>query len=106
MYKKPYDDEFKTNAVEMLMMRGRPLKVLARELGVSPKVLRGWRDKPLGREDEANARHPRGEGMPTAQDLAAEIRKLQKENETLRRQRDILKKAMGIFSETSPGDMP
>lgn len=37
---------------------------------------------------------------------AAEIRRLQRENEYLRRQREILKKAMSILSEAPPSGMP
>ena len=102
-YKKPYDEEFKKNAVDLLLKSGKPLKVMSRELGISDTVLRSWRDKHLGGED---ARHPRGEGMPTARDLAEEVQKLRRDLERVTRQRDILKKAMGIFSETSPGGMP
>lgn len=102
MKQKRYDDEFKRNAVNMLVMGGRPLKVLAQELGVSDASLRGWRDRYL--EDEQ--RHPRGEGMPTPRELADENRRLRRELDRVVRQRDILKKAMGICSETSPGGMP
>jgi hypothetical protein len=38
--------------------------------------------------------------------LVEEIRRLHKDLERVSRQRDILKKAMGILSETSPGGMP
>ncbi len=37
---------------------------------------------------------------------AAEIRRLQRENEYLRRQREILKKAMSILSEVPLSGMP
>ena len=37
---------------------------------------------------------------------AAEIRRLQRENEYLRRQREILKKAMSILSEVPQSGMP
>jgi transposase len=99
---KRYEEEFKRNAVNLLVMEGRPLKVLAGELGVSDTSLRIWRDRYL----EAAERHPRGDGMPTPRELVAENSRLRKEVERLTRQRDILKKAMGICSETSPGGMP
>ena len=97
-----YDEEFKRNAVNMLVMEGRPLKVLAKELGVCPVTLRFWRDRCL----DETGRHPRGEGMPTPRELAEENRRLRRELERVIRQRDILKKAMGICSEMSPGGMP
>lgn len=99
---KRYDEEFKKNAVSMLVMGGKPLTVVAKELGVSDVTLRIWRDRCL---DETE-RHPRGEGMPTPRELAEENRRLRRELDRVVRQRDILKKAMGICSETSPGGMP
>jgi transposase-like protein len=38
--------------------------------------------------------------------MADELQRLRRENETLKRQRDILKKALGILSEPSPNGMP
>ena len=105
-YKKPYDVEFKRNAVDLLLSSGRPLKVVARELGVSDTVLRNWKEKQLGKVDGEADRSPRGEGGATPREMAETIRRLQKDLERVTRQRDILKKAMGICSETSPGGMP
>ena len=47
---KRYDDEFQKDAVEMLINGNRSIKKLARELGVSPKTLRNWRDAYLGKK--------------------------------------------------------
>ena len=103
-YRKPYDEEFKRNAVELLIQSGKPLKAVARELGVSDTVLRNWKEKQLGKTEDD--RSPRGEGGATPRELAEENRRLRKELDRVIRQRDILKKAMGICSETSPGGMP
>jgi transposase len=105
-YKKPYDEEFKRNAVELLVNCGKPLKVVARELGVCDLTLRYWRDRQLGRMEGEGDRAPRGEGGATPRALAEENRRLRRELDRVIRQRDILKKAMGICSETSPGGMP
>ena len=99
--KKRYDEEFKRNAVCMLVMGCRPLTALAKELGVSDVTLRIWRNKYL-EEDE---RHPRGEGMPTPRQMAEEISRLKKELTHVAWQRDILKKAASILSEKSQGGM-
>ncbi|OGV81405.1 MAG: hypothetical protein A2340_10355 [Lentisphaerae bacterium RIFOXYB12_FULL_60_10] len=104
-YRKVYDGEFKRSAVDLLMSGGRPLKVVAKELGVSDASLRFWRDRQLGKAGEAD-RSPRGEGGATPRELMEENRRLHRELERVTRQRDILKKAMGICSETSPGGMP
>lgn len=100
MVPKTYDEQFKRDAVDLLLSSGRPLKPLARELGVSDSTLRGWRDAYLGRLDESEP----GSGK-TARDQSEEIRKLRGEVEYLRRQREILKKALGILSEDPPGGM-
>lgn len=101
MRQKRYDEEFKRNAVSMLVMGGRPLKVLAQELGVSDVTLRIWRNRYLEEEE----RHPRGEGMPTPREMMEEIRRLKKDLTHVTWQRDILKKAASILS-MSPGGMP
>ena len=101
MKQKRYDEEFKRDAVRMLVMGERPLKVLAQELGVSDASLRGWRNRYL----EEEGRHPRGEGMPTPRELVEENRRLRKELTHVTWQRDILKKAASILS-VSPGGMP
>jgi transposase-like protein len=100
---KTYDAQFRQEAVDLLLNSGRPLKRVAAELGLSPKTLRDWRDRALGngRAGEAAARREPGQaaaGAPVA-DAAAEIRRLQKEVEYLRRQREILKKALSILGE-------
>lgn len=100
---KNYDAEFRQQAVDLLLSSGKPLKRVASELGVSPNALRGWRDKALGNggAGEAAARPQPGQaaaGAPVA-DAVAEIRRLQKEVDYLRRQREILKKALSILGE-------
>ena len=77
-----YDRGFRQEAVNLLISSQRPLKAVAAELGVSANSLR------------------------TLVEPAAEIRRLQRENEYLRRQREILKKAMSILSEVPQSGMP
>lgn len=102
MAKRNYDEEFKRDAVELLLSGDKDLKPLARDLGVCPATLRAWRDRYL-RERAPSQGPPRG-AAPL--EVAEELGRLRKENETLRRQREILKKALGILSEQSPGGMP
>jgi transposase len=103
VYKKPYDEEFKKNAVEMWVKGSKPLSVLARELGVCADSLRKWRDKELGKQKTESQQT--GDGL-SVKELAEENRALREELARVTRQRDIIKKAMGILSETSPGGMP
>ena len=103
-----YQNDFREEAVNLLLSSGRPLKRVAAELGVSANSLRNWRDKALGqgRAAQAASAQPKGRrGAPLA-DPFAEIRRLQRENEYLRRQREILKKAMSILSDNPQSGMP
>lgn len=107
-----YDDEFRRNAVELLMDSRRPLKRVAEELGVSANSLRSWRDRLLGKGRVAQAGETRESGASgrseaslAIADPAAEIRRLQRENDYLRRQREILKKAVSILSEDPQSGM-
>lgn len=97
-----YTEEFRSNAVELLRTSGRPLKRVAVELGVSAESLRAWRNRAISRGDAAQAAG-RSEGAPA--DPAAEIRRLHREVDYLRRQREILKKAVSILSEDPQSGM-
>ena len=71
---------------------------VARGLGVSESTLRDWRYK-YGEQVEI----PKGQ---TLEELEEENRRLRRELESARTQRDILKKVWGIFSEELSGGMP
>ena len=97
--RRHFTDEFKREAVALLVSSGRPLSRIASELGISPSMLRNWRDGSGGRE-AGSARHPIPASAPhSVVDPAAEISRLRRENYRLRAERDILKKAVAIFSE-------
>ena len=99
---KRYDEQFKRNAVELLISSGRPLKVLAKELGVTPESLRLWRKAHLKAPVPGEDRPPRG---PTPRAIYEELQRLRKENAYIREQRDILKKALRILSDPPTGGM-
>ena len=101
MTSKRYDQEFKDNAVSMLVTSRKALSVVARELGISDTALRKWKESSL---EQAN-RHPRGEGMPTPREMVDMIKQLQKELAHVTWQRDVLKKAASILSERPQGGM-
>ncbi len=103
MPRKRYDEDFKRNAVELLLSGEQDLKPLAQDLGLCPSTLRYWRDLYLRTQGGSSKAPPR---VPTPRAQSEELRRLRKENEKLKRQRDILKKALGILSEQSPGSMP
>ena len=97
--RRQFTDEFKREAVALLASSGRPLTQIASELGIAPSMLRNWRNRGGGR-NAGPARHPIPASVPhSAPDPAAEISRLRRENDRLRMERDILKKAVAIFSE-------
>jgi len=89
--KKTYDDEFKKQAVQLLISGGQPLAQVARELGVPVWNLRDWRK----RLQPQLAQQPE-----TLEALRVRLAQLERENLQLRQQRDILKKTLGIVSTT------
>lgn len=102
-----YGNDFRTEAVNLLLSSGRPLKRVAEELGISANSLRTWRNRALGKSRAAQAvsAEPKGRSEAGFTDPAAEIRRLQRENDYLRRQREILKKAVSILSEDPQSGM-
>ena len=91
--RRQFTDEFKTEAVALLASSGGPLLQIANELGISPSMLRNWRNRREGRDGGA------APALHSAPDPAAETSRLRRENDRLRMERDILKKAVAIFSE-------
>jgi transposase len=90
-----YTREFKLEAVHLLETSGRSAAQLERELGIGGGCLSRWK-RELAEE--------RGNAFPGHGRLAPEqerVRQLERENEILRQERDILKKAVAIFSHPS-----
>jgi transposase len=92
---KTYTQEFKREAVQLVKSSGKPMSQVARELGISDSVLYHW-SKQLA--DQGEQAFP-GSGHQTAQE--EEIRRLKRELEVTRQERDILKKGVSIFSRES-----
>src|SRR6201988_822593 len=92
---KGYDEEFKRQAVELVIHSGRTQAQIARELDVSEYSLTLWRRAYLGHLKPAQLD---GEQL-SPEHMVAKIRQQQKEIKYLKRQREILKKAMSILGE-------
>ena len=97
--RRHFTDEFKTEAVALLASSGRPLVQIAGELGISPSMLRNWRHRQGGQNAGSAVLPKPASATPSVPDPAAEISRLRRENDRLRMERDILKKAVAIFSE-------
>lgn len=100
--RREFSADFKREAVALLEGSDRPLTQVAVELGIQPSMLRNWRAIQNGAEPASRARpgsppltRPIG---PSAADLASENAKLRRELERTRMERDVLKKAIGIFA--------
>jgi transposase len=103
--RRAFTPDFKREAVALLKSSNRPLIQVAAELGIQPSMLRNWRAMESGavpRPRAGPAAGPlsgSGPALPTPADLASENAKLRRELERTRMERDILKKAIGIFAE-------
>ena len=92
--RKKYDRNFKLKAVELIDER-ESVPVLAAELGVNPDLIYRWRRELKNRQE---ASFP-GNGKVGLMEQEAEIARLNRVVANLEEERDILKKAVGIFSK-------
>jgi len=97
--RRHYTDEFKMEAVALLASSGRPLVQIASELGISPSMLRNWRNRSRGGHAGSSPHPTAASAPPSVPDPAAAISRLRRENDRLRLERDILKRTVAIFSE-------
>ncbi len=86
------DDSFRQEAVRLLATSGRTIREIADDLGVGASSLGAWKRK-LDRTELMAGPH---------EDVEKELQRLRRENELLRAERDLLKKATAFFAkETS-----
>ena len=89
---KSYTEEFKREVLEMVAKQAVSIAQLERDLGITAGLIYKWRER--YRVDESN-----GELKPSAErEAEAEIRRLQRELSLVKQERDILKKAIQVFS--------
>ena len=87
---KRYSEEFKREAVRLAASGARPLAQIASELGIHLQTLRLWRQRA----------HELAEPKPrTVPSLEEENRRLRRELDVLREEREILKKATAFFAK-------
>ena len=97
--RRSFAEEYQRQAAELVVSSGRSITSVAKELGLRDSVLRRWVERRgAGREPTAAARRPTTQATLPSADHAAEIARLQRENERLRMERDILKKSIAIFA--------
>jgi transposase len=88
--RRHFTDEFKTEAIALLAGSGRSLVQIAGELGISPSMLRNWRNRQGGQNAGSAVPPKSASATPSVPDPVAEISRLRRENDRLRMERDIL----------------
>lgn len=92
--RRSYNKEFKLMTVELSKSR-EDYTELAKELDIRPELVYRWRREYLGNEKGSFP----GNGKPKQTEQEAEIARLKKELRDAEMERDILKKAVSIFSK-------
>ena len=90
--RRTYTPEFKAEAVQLVTERGYSVAEAARALGIHETLLRSWRQALEAQGDQAFPGHG---NLPPFEE---EVRRLRAENQRLRQERDILKKATALFA--------
>ncbi len=85
------DDAFRREALRILSTSGRTIRAVADDLGVGVSSLGAWKRKSDRAELMAGPH----------QDVEKELARLRRENELLRAERDLLKKATAFFAKES-----
>jgi transposase len=117
-FQKRHSAAFKVEAVRTMHARlatGLTLQRISEELDIGPDQLRGWAKQVAGAPPDANPedifpgggkrrRFTMAESVPPPANESpeAELRRLRRENERLRQERDFLKKAAAFFAKESP----
>ena len=85
-----YPEQFRRDAIELVNTSDRPLRQIARELGVNHETLRSW----------VNVAKQAAEAGPPAEDPAVtnEVAQLRKQVAELQKEKEILRKAAAYFA--------
>ncbi|OGS36816.1 MAG: hypothetical protein A2293_04080 [Elusimicrobia bacterium RIFOXYB2_FULL_49_7] len=90
--RKQYDRDFRLQAVQLAESAGKTDRDVEKNLGLYIGAIRRWRREFSADPDAAFP------GIGCLKPADEEVRRLRLENDVLRQERDILKKAMAIFS--------
>jgi transposase len=90
--KQTFTSEFCDEAVQLAQTSGRSRREVGADLGVGLSTLRNWID---GRREREMAPPP----ADRQEDMAAELKRLRRENEVLHQERVILKRATAFFAK-------
>lgn len=91
--RRQFDKAFKVEAVRLITEEGRTAASVARDLGIGGNLLHRWKQRYLAQKDTAFV----GTGNFTPEQ--AEMRRLRLQLADVTEERDILKKAISVFSD-------
>jgi transposase len=92
--RRSFSDEFKQDAVDLVVQQGYSFKAAADAVGVSSRSLREWHEKLAPTPDPCDE-------DASAELLREEIKQLKKRLQRAEMERDILKKATAYFAKES-----
>lgn len=95
---RTYAENFKLEALELLNHSGKSAGAIERELGITPGLLTKWRTRYQAIQKTGQEVCLKPSDLEEAK---AEIRRLQHELAAVEEEREILKKALNIFSRTN-----
>src|SRR5579884_2592997 len=91
--RRTYTPEFKAEAVRLVTEQGYSIAEAARSLGIHDTLLRCWKQ---ARDAQGDQAFPGRGQLPPSEE---EVRRLRAENQRLRAERAILKKATALFAQ-------
>ncbi len=86
---KQYSKEYKEEAVALVKEQGYSVPEAAKSLGIANNMLYRWKEQIESQQ----------EGKSLSVDEREELKRLRKENKTLRTEKEILKKASAFFAK-------
>ena len=98
--RRKFDETYKRHAVELTLHGDRTVKIIAKELGIPAWALYEWRKLYAPRPGES------GPAPQTLEEAGKEISRLRAELIRMRERENVLKKSVGILSETPESGMP
>lgn len=91
--RRKFSAQYKAEAVQMVVDSGKPVAVVARELGIHDGTLGNW---------VAQWRQDNSDQKSMSPVEAAQVKELEEENRRLRMENEFLKKAAAFFARTQP----
>jgi transposase len=91
--RRKFSDEFKRDAIDLVLTTGRPIAEVAAELGVYDSTLGNWVRRHQERQQTGSELSP---------DERARLKELEADNAKLRMERDLLKRTVAFWVKESP----